>query len=499
MARCQQSPPQMNIPKNQDHGLSAHIYALLCPRLAAATSWYEFYYDVALRGQFMWRMREMHEKYGPIVRITPHELHINDPEYYDEIYGSVTRKRDKLYPWVALAGIPNATFATVGHEHHRLRRAAISSFFSTKAVTELEPVVKAKVEILAHRFESAQKTGEVFRIDAALMALTVDIICQYAFANDDNTLMKDDFNLAWKEMLVGAFGGAALLRQFPSMISIVNAIPEKAMKSLVPSIGLMLDWKSGIKQRVIPILDRSESASDIERASHRSIFHELRDSDLPPNERTLDRLCDEAQSITAAGSETTAKVLTTATYYLLENRGFLKKLKSELTVASPDAKNWSELKQLPYLSAVIAESLRLSYGVTTRLPRVATEEVLVYKDWEIPFGTPVSSSSYFILMNEKIFPRPEEFRPERWIDAAGNFNRVLEKKYLVNFGRGTRACPGMNLASAEMCLTLATVVRRFDMELFETTVEDVAMVHDFFVAVPKLDSKGVRVRVLQCV
>lgn len=46
-----------------------------------------------------------------------------------------------------------------------------------------------------------------------------------------------------------------------------------------------------------------------------------------------------------------------------------------------------------------------------------------------------------------------------------------------------------------MYLTLANIVRRFDLELFETTVEDVKMAHDFFVAVPRLDSKGVRILV----
>lgn len=46
-----------------------------------------------------------------------------------------------------------------------------------------------------------------------------------------------------------------------------------------------------------------------------------------------------------------------------------------------------------------------------------------------------------------------------------------------------------------MYLTLATIVRRFDMELFDTTVEDVRMVHDFFVASPRLASKGVRIKV----
>jgi hypothetical protein len=52
-----------------------------------------------------------------------------------------------------------------------------------------------------------------------------------------------------------------------------------------------------------------------------------------------------------------------------------------------------------------------------------------------------------------------------------------------------------SLAYAEMYLTLASIVRRFDMELFDTTVEDVTMVHDFFVASPRLDSKGVRIKV----
>lgn len=49
-----------------------------------------------------------------------------------------------------------------------------------------------------------------------------------------------------------------------------------------------------------------------------------------------------------------------------------------------------------------------------------------------------------------------------------------------------------SLAYAELYLTIATIFRRFEMELFETTIEDVQMAHDFFVGVPKLDSKGVR-------
>ena len=56
------------------------------PKLAASTLAYEFYYDCLLEGKWVWKIKEMHDRYGPIVRINPHELHIRDPDFYQEIY-----------------------------------------------------------------------------------------------------------------------------------------------------------------------------------------------------------------------------------------------------------------------------------------------------------------------------------------------------------------------------------------------------------------------------
>ncbi|KAJ8068063.1 hypothetical protein OCU04_003637 [Sclerotinia nivalis] len=63
------------------------------PKLAALTLWYEFYFNVIRDGQWIWEIKRMHEEYGPIVRINPYELHIDDPEYYDELYAGNTTKR----------------------------------------------------------------------------------------------------------------------------------------------------------------------------------------------------------------------------------------------------------------------------------------------------------------------------------------------------------------------------------------------------------------------
>ena len=102
-------------------------------------------------------------------------------------------------------------------------------------------------------------------------------------------------------------------------------------------------------------------------------------------------------------------------------------------------------------------------------------------------------TSIFIHDNPTIFPEPKEFRPERWLKGDSTKERL--DKYLVNFSKGTRACLGINLAHAEIYLTLAAVFRRFDLELFETTREDVDTAHDFFNPSARLDSKGVRVLV----
>jgi hypothetical protein len=88
----------------------------------------------------------MHAKYGPIVRINPFELHIQDSEFYDTLYssGGIMRKRNKWY-WDTLgaAGVQDSTLSTIEHDLHRTRRSGIAPFFSSGNVRKLEPVLQA--------------------------------------------------------------------------------------------------------------------------------------------------------------------------------------------------------------------------------------------------------------------------------------------------------------------------------------------------------------------
>lgn len=91
-------------------------------------------------------------------------------------------------------------------------------------------------------------------------------------------------------------------------------------------------------------------------------------------------------------------------------------------------------------------------------------------------------SHQFVHQDPKIFPDPKRFDPDRWIRAEDP--RQLEK-YLVPFSKGARGCLGSQLAMAELDIALATVLRRFDLEMWDTTVDDIEPYFDEFVPVPR--------------
>jgi cytochrome P450 len=96
--------------------------------------------------------------------------------------------------------------------------------------------------------------------------------------------------------------------------------------------------------------------------------------------------------------------------------------------------------------------------------------------------------------DESVYPDSYSFVPERWINGKTPDGRPLEK-FFMTFGRGTRQCAGMTLAKAEMYIALAALLRRYDLELWESSRRDVDMVHDLFLPQADLASTGARVLV----
>ena len=128
---------------------------------------------------------------------------------------------------------------------------------------------------------------------------------------------------------------------------------------------------------------------------------------------------------------------------MIRNPEIYAKLTAELETAfpDPDAKmELSVLERLPYLSGVVNESLRLSFGVISRLPRIVPQGGANFEGYMISAGFTVSMSSWVLHRNEDYFPRAHEFIPERW---ALTSDKQKMWKAFVPFGKGSRMCVGM--------------------------------------------------------
>ncbi|OOF90977.1 hypothetical protein ASPCADRAFT_518847 [Aspergillus carbonarius ITEM 5010] len=455
------------------------------PKLAAATHLHEFYHNVIRGGKFIWEIEDMHRRYGsPIVRINPREVHISDPSMYDEIYAGGGRKREKDPGLVSSYASSYAALATIDHDLHRARRAPLNPFFSKKAVSELSDVLHEKISLLSWHLEHAHAERTKITLSTALIALTGDIITHYLYGQDNGYLKDRDLakrNMVWEIMAEGT-SACHLFRFLPCIPTLTKALPGRLMHLIRPALSNVYDMQEQIAQQ-------SEEALSLHGPSKlRTIYHALNDPSFPASERSLARLRDESFIVLIGGTESTAATLTFAIYHLLQNKNMYLKLRQELQQVMPtptSEANWTHLEQLPYLTAVVNEALRLG-AATLRPARIAPTETLYYQGHSIPPGTPVSTISYFIHRNPAIFPNPGSFNPERWIQSAERGDNLA--RYLVPFTRGSRICIGMNLAYAELYMTLASIVRRFDLEISGTRPEDMEFAREMVVQRPE---KGV--------
>ncbi|GKZ71882.1 hypothetical protein AnigIFM60653_001098 [Aspergillus niger] len=461
------------------------------PKLAASTSLYEFYYDAVKGGKYIWEVERMHRQYGPIVRISPREVHIKDPYFYDEIYTSSSiRKRDKDSKLVASFCAPTASFSTVDHNLHRSRRAVISHLFTRKAVVSHEFLIQDNVGKLASLLESIHKKGSVFSLKIAAAALISDVLAQYMYGTSTRYLDDPTFRSESVASATELASKIHILRHIPVIATIFQLLPLALLRPF-RLLSDFCDFRLWLRKQSQDAL-QGKGGSTVRRGP---VFDALLRANVPAEEKTLQRLEDESFTLFSAGSETVSQALSVIFFHLLKNAELIKTLRKELKQVMPmptDLATWSELEKLPFLTAVITEALRLS-GTSGRLPRVSPTEPLIYGKYIIPPGTPVGQSNYFAHRDPAMYPNPNAFDPYRWIHAEDE--NTNPKPFYAPFSKGSRQCIGINLAYATLYLTVATLIRRFDMEISDSTEDELRTARDFLIPFPEKGQAIVKARV----
>lgn len=324
---------------------------------------------MVLRGKLPMEVHELHEQYGEIVRISPDQVTITNPEAWKEVYGlrpgHPQRPKDQRHVSVG----PNSTpsiLRTNDYNHGRYRRS-LAHGFSEGSLQKQEPIVKGYIDLLVQRLREQIKKG-----NGSTMAdmvqwynfTTFDIIGDLAFGESFGCLDTSEYHF-WVSVIFSHFRTAAwanVLRRIPGGHWLMRYIVPKKVQNDKRAQNQLTEAK--VQSRIQKGSDRPDFLSNV-------LKHGASEKGM-----TLDELVANSYVLIIAGSETTATLLSGVTYYILTVPGVFDKLKAEIrgSFSSEEQITWSTVNQLKYTLAVLNEGLRMYPPVPFGFPRMVEGE-----------------------------------------------------------------------------------------------------------------------------
>jgi len=342
------------------------------------------------------------------------------------------------------------TILTADGDDHRRRRKLVQPSFHRKALTSYAEVMLQEADIRA----CGWRDGQVLDLDDEMHGLAVNIAAKTFFGRDsrvDPQVVKEVLDgVAWDFLLnLAPLGG--LIRRLPLR---QNRRAARAIAALDREIHAIIAAARDASQERVDLISLLVRARDEEGE-----FASFDDSEVR----------DEAYIILMAGHETTATGLTWTFYHLDRNPEARRRIESELDeVLGGRLPTLDDLDKLVYTGMAFDESLRLCPPVYL-LGRRALEDVAI-GEWLIPAGTVVQVCLLAAHRDQRSFPQPDQFRPERWLedDVQGR-----HKFAYFPFGGGDRICIAGAFGRMEAKLILATLLQRWRIETVSKTPAEV--------------------------
>lgn len=362
---------------------------------------------------------------------------------------------------------------------HAETRKRFQNLYSMTSLVSYEPFVDECTDIFSQRLTEIAQSGKSMDLGHWLQCYAFDVIAcitysrRFGFLDSgkdiDGTIAALDKGMTYST-LVGIYASL-----HPILFHLTSRLPGTGAQGRL----YLMDFV----QKQIDARKTERKSRDLEkgRASARQ-----RDagSDLPEDflEKTMNANEADPEKVTPyhifmmsisnviAGSDTTAVSLSAIIYHLLHNPQTMRKLREEIEAAERQGKcgnpevRFRESQEMPYLQAVIKEALRMHPATGLPLWRVVPEPGDEIAGHFFPGGTKVGVNTWVAHNNPTIFPQPEEFRPERWLEAGEGQLKKMEA-YWMPFGLGSRTCLGRHISVLEIGKLIPRLVRGFDFEL----------------------------------
>lgn len=445
------------------------------PWLYAATR-YRLAYD-GWKTKSVHAVHKLHAQYGPVVRIGPNDVAFNSLTALKTIYGAGSGfERSPFYRMFDVYGRPNL-FSVGSGKEHRDRKRLISNIYTNQVI--LGPIfselVQQKVGKLLNLID--QECAKPIETFAILHYFSFDTITAFVYGPEyggtkamsgdkaSQGLIEDLLNptrkrYAWffihfptfTKWLISRTGLTEKLIEWSGLNPISRPFVFTGIRK--HALEAFYSWKAAPQE----YKDAAASTTLMGRLFQVREKNELSDMDI----------ASEAADHLLAGIDTTADTLMFLVWALSlpQNKHCQDKLRAELaniTFNSDGLPQPKDLTGLPYMNAVIKETLRLYAPLPTNEPRTSPIDTIV-DGYEIPAGTVVNMSPYALHRNETVYPSPLVFEPERWLTAEGKLIPEADdrNRYFWAFSSGARMCIGMHLANAEMLTVTAALYKRFE-------------------------------------
>ncbi|MEQ1529998.1 MAG: cytochrome P450 [Methylococcales bacterium] len=371
---------------------------------------------------------------------------VNDPDCVKEIL--VTNP--KAYPKHQMMHrmleplLGNSIFTTNGEVWER-QRALVDQAFAQARLRSVFPLMVESVNEMLARLDKVAD-GQSFEVDSEMTHVAADIIFK--------TILSKSLDVESANTIYEAFIKFQHHAQKAMMLMIYHLPPYFATKASQKPAKQIRSIIAGL------IAQRYEERARGLDGHYQDILSALMDAKSPTDgsQFSYDEMVDQICMLFLAGHETSASALAWSLYLLSQCPDLQIKILDELNEkVGNKVIDYADVKQLDWVMDTFRESMRL-YPPVGFFVREATEDHCM-RDKQVKAGSPMLVSPWLIHRHREMWDEPDTFAPERFRSESG---KASLKCAYIPFSKGPRVCIGAAFATQEAVLTLASIVRRYE-------------------------------------
>ncbi|KAH9862454.1 hypothetical protein IAQ61_009870 [Plenodomus lingam] len=443
-------------------------------------------------------LKAAHDRLGPVVCLGPREISVNCVKGgVRDVYAGGFEKGDGRYNWYGFFrnyGVDNM-FSTERNKPHSQRKRMLSNIYSKSFVTTNEALLAQMSAILYKRFLprleatlANDEEGGVLNIYALLSGTTMDIVTAYIFGlRASSNLLENAEQRAWFLDLYNSRRSFNFWPQeFPNFTAFVAMWfgYRLAPKWVDEANGEIEKWTARMcddaSETVANGTTKPEDLPVVYQQLSKTLFKDVEKGRMSSKEIIASEVLDQL----AAGFDTSGITLVYVVHELSQHKDIQTRLRAELLTLSPQLVPSSSpalpdpkaVDALPYLHAVVWETLRLHSAIPGPQPRVTPPQgcTLGPEDatYFVPGGVRVSASAGLLHQNEDVYECASDWRPERWLHLDtldAEKRKDMESRWFWAFGSGGRMCVGSHLAVYQMKYIVAALYSNYSTGIVDDT------------------------------